>query len=994
MFGFLLGALVSPQRDLDAIVMDLEDYNVQVPSGQNNPIAFNSGKKFSCDPGKCIYDIPVVASDSTDELYYFCGTQSYIGNEIICSIAPYEDTMSQITQAGAQTNGVEVINVNEASQSIADTAYDYGATQYGGIFYHHDSTSVILDDKNSSSIYDIYSVGSSSMGVFDEIDVQKIGPMLEKFNVDLSGFNVTELMSQGFDLDFLKDIMPISSSPIGMNYSEAAISRCLQQKGNYTTEEDCLAYDGIGYVIQYNYTAIHAAPLYQMLADEAIVREAIGDNDFRIQTVIHPLPVTDAEGNIGQADDAFAAWFLIILSFPFISGSFATFVVTERSSKAKHLQTVAGVHPSSYWISTWLWDIANYSIPCLITIALMFAFNVESLTTTENGVLGAVIALLVLFGPAVASFSYCVSFMFTSPSICNLIIIISGFLIGFGGTIACFVLRLIGATDSKENLTLAATIVEWVLRLFPAFSLSRGLYSVINLQSLSFLEGEAITAWNRAACFWELVFLAWQSVVYLLLAMKIDEWSANPRAVMIYRKIFCCDFGSYGANGVFRETQIDDDVAAEEQRVLAGGANGDLIVLSQLGKTYGNGKKAVDSLSLGIPPGQCFGLLGINGAGKTTTMGMMTAEFPPSNGDATLAGYSVANEPEKTRRRVGYCPQFDAHFTNLTGREHVELYANIKGIPLTLVKEASASKLSQVGLSEADSDKLAASYSGGMKRRLSLATATIGNPQIVFLDECSTGVDPVARREIWEMVSNMVSDSNVAPEERTSVILTTHSMEECEALCPRIGIMAAGNLRCLGSAQHLKSKFGQGYQVEMKIKSVDTTDKDYLNILTGFAKIADVSEELAIEKGDEIYLNLEKTKQALTEITSDGYLPSMLDENNSNGPGFLVFKEARSPTGVDLDKIAEFATAELRMRQLYDFVNTTYPENVLRERQDTKTRYEINSKGVRIGDIFAAIEGNKDRLMVAEYGVSQTSLEQVFNMHAAEAEKSKQGTTD
>lgn len=158
-------------------------------------------------------------------------------------------------------------------------------------------------------------------------------------------------------------------------------------------------------------------------------------------------------------------------------------------------------------------------------------------------------------------------------------------------------------------------------------------------------------------------------------------------------------------------------------------------------------------------------------------MQMLTAEFPATSGDATLAGYSVSKEPEKTRRRVGYCPQFDAHFANMTGREHVELYATIKGIPADVVKEASAAKLAEVGLSETDSDRLAANYSGGMKRRLSLACATIGDPQIVFLDECSTGVDPVARREIWELVSNMVAGRNIAPEERTSVILTTHSME-------------------------------------------------------------------------------------------------------------------------------------------------------------------------------------------------------------------------
>jgi ABC-type multidrug transport system ATPase subunit len=99
---------------------------------------------------------------------------------------------------------------------------------------------------------------------------------------------------------------------------------------------------------------------------------------------------------------------------------------------------------------------------------------------------------------------------------------------------------------------------------------------------------------------------------------------------------------------------------------------------------------------------------------------------------------------------------------------------------------------------------MSAGYSGGMKRRLSLACATIGQPQIVFLDECSTGVDPMARREIWKMISDMVEGGNLEEHEKTSVILTTHSMEECEALCPRIAIMANGKLRCLGSAQHLK----------------------------------------------------------------------------------------------------------------------------------------------------------------------------------------------
>ena len=378
---------------------------------------------------------------------------------------------------------------------------------------------------------------------------------------------------------------------------------------------------------------------------------------------------------------------------------------------------------------------------------------------------------------------------------------------------------------------------------------------------------------------------------------------------------------------------------------------------------------------------------------------MLTGEFPATTGDATLTGYSVSKEPEKTRRRVGYCPQFDAHFANMTGREHVELYATIKGIPASVVKEAALSKLKEVGLSEEDGDRLAANYSGGMKRRLSLAIATIGDPQIVFLDECSTGVDPVARREIWELVSNMVAGRNIAPEERTSVILTTHSMEECEALCPRIGIMANGRLRALGSAQHLKNKFGKGYQIEMKCKLVTKNDPDYIMAVSQLAQYGSnaVNEgtgdaEGAVRNEQEIFFNLDQTINALQRLTGDMFLASMISDENPIG--FNIHRSATSVTGVPLDELAAFATVELRVRRMAEYLVNTYSTNVFRERQDTKVRYEVNSEGIKISSIFSSLEANKEKLMLDDYGVSQTSLEQVFNMHAAAAENLKVGTND
>jgi ATP-binding cassette, subfamily A (ABC1), member 3 len=373
-------------------------------------------------------------------------------------------------------------------------------------------------------------------------------------------------------------------------------------------------------------------------------------------------------------------------------------------------------------------------------------------------------------------------------------------------------------------------------------------------------------------------------------------------------------------------------------------------------------------------------------------MGMLTAEFPPSSGDATLAGFSIVREPQRIRRKIGYCPQFDAHFSNMTGREHVELYAAVKGIPRHQVSDAARAKLADVGLSEKDSDRLCSNYSGGMKRRLSLACATIGKPSVVFLDECSTGVDPVARREIWQMISDMVAvDENGVS--NASVILTTHSMEECEALCPRIGIMANGRLRCLGSAQHLKNKFGQGYQIELKAKVIEGTDDDFIHIARSLASFKGTlfAEQTAVADVN-LTFSFAETIGALNHVTNDMFLSSMISETHAQG--FNVYRDATSVAGISLLALATFCTSELRIRNLGAFVMNEFPNNVMRERQDLKIRYEVSNDGLRISEIFSKIEERKEQLLLADYGVSQTSLEQVFNRHAAEAEGFKVGTND
>lgn len=327
------------------------------------------------------------------------------------------------------------------------------------------------------------------------------------------------------------------------------------------------------------------------------------------------MPITAKEESYGKSQDAFTLWFFIVLSFPFIAGAFATFVVAERESKSKHLQIVAGTDATAYWLSTLIWDIINYCIPLVITVILIFAFSLTVFTTTDKNVVSGVLVLFILFGPAAAGFAYCVSFGFKSPAWCNITIIVSGFIIGLAAPIAALIMRLIGMDpfNPSHKLVTIAKAIEWIGRFFPTFCLGKGLLYVINIDTFQLLLGKQLNAWDTDVLLIEVIFLACESLLYPILAIYLDILSSNPEAMRLFQNIFGCRKAS--GHSVVANIPDDDDVVAEQQRVLSGQTNDDAIVISNLTKIYSNGKVAVNKLSLGIPPGECFGLLGINGAG-------------------------------------------------------------------------------------------------------------------------------------------------------------------------------------------------------------------------------------------------------------------------------------------------------------------------------------------------------------------------------------------
>lgn len=269
--------------------------------------------------------------------------------------------------------------------------------------------------------------------------------------------------------------------------------------------------------------------------------------------------------------------------------------------------------------------------------------------------------------------------------------------------------------------------------------------------------------------------------------------------------------GSYAPRAL-----LDDDVLREMREVEASTETTYSIKVDKLRKVYplggGQEKVAVDQLSFGVKNGECFALLGVNGAGKTTTFKILSGDYVQTSGHAWITGNEIPQNLKEAQRNIGYCPQFDSILDLLTAKEHLYLYAAIKGIPKAIRGRMVEKHLIEMNLKQYENIP-AGTYSGGNKRKLSVAIAMIGNPPVVFLDEPSTGMDPEARRFMWNVISRISKERK-----QSSIILTTHSMEEAEALATKMGIMVNGNLKCIGTSQHIKTKFGGGYEIEVKLE--------------------------------------------------------------------------------------------------------------------------------------------------------------------------------
>ncbi|NP_001414620.1 ATP-binding cassette sub-family A member 12 [Rattus norvegicus] len=566
--------------------------------------------------------------------------------------------------------------------------------------------------------------------------------------------------------------------------------------------------------VWYDPEGYHSLPAYLNSLNNFLLRVNMSEYDAARHGIImysHPYPgVQDQEqATISSLIDILVA-LSILMGYSVTTASFVTYIVREHQTKAKQLQHISGIGVTCYWVTNFIYDMVFYLVPVAFSIGVIAIFKLPAFYSGNN--LGAVSLLLLLFGYATFSWMYLLAGLFHETGMAFITYVCVNLFFGINSIVSLSVVYFLSKEKPNDpTLELISETLKRIFLIFPQFCFGYGLIELSQQQAvLDFLKAygvdypsETFEMDKLGAMF---VALVSQGTMFFLLRLLINEWLIK-KLRLFFRK--------FTSSPVMETVDEDEDVHTERLRVESGAAEFDLVQLHRLTKTYQLIHKkiiAVNNISLGIPAGECFGLLGVNGAGKTTIFKMLTGDIIPSSGNILIRNKSGSlGHVDSHSSLVGYCPQEDALDDLVTVEEHLYFYARVHGIPEKDIKETVHKLLRRLHLM-AYKDRSTSMCSYGTKRKLSTALALIGKPSILLLDEPSSGMDPKSKRHLWRIISEEVQN-------KCSVILTSHSMEECEALCTRLAIMVNGRFQCIGSLQHIKSRFGRGFTVKVHLKN-------------------------------------------------------------------------------------------------------------------------------------------------------------------------------
>ncbi|KAI1731160.1 ABC transporter domain-containing protein [Ditylenchus destructor] len=454
--------------------------------------------------------------------------------------------------------------------------------------------------------------------------------------------------------------------------------------------------------------------------------------------------------------------------------------------------------------------------------AYLFTYSLEAVYASA--------LLMFLYGMSCILLVNILSSLFTSPTLAFALISCGMFFVGVVTTFVVMILELLMHAD--PGLRDAHKLCSKLFLLIPQYNLGMGIYRMAVFGGVVEQASIVLQMTGRSdmismiplpnALDWDVlgehcVCLFALTIIYAA-ALLLVEYRSRFRFLRQMEKRRTQTLLKADSTSEKKHRFIDSDVIKEQELVDKIQEIDDYgLVVKHLSKAYGKRHLAVNNLSFAVGKGHCFGLLGVNGAGKTTTFSMLTGVLNTCQGDVFVNGNSIITDGDRCFRFLGYCPQIDALTAKITAREHLAFYARVRGIREEDVDLAVQWALDHMQL-KPYADEISSSYSGGNKRKLAAAIALVGDPPVVLLDEPSAGMDPSTQQFMWNLILRLRRS-------RRTVIITSHSMEECEFLCTRIAIMVAGQFECIGSIQHLKERFGEGYTLTLKISSSDQIEE-------------------------------------------------------------------------------------------------------------------------------------------------------------------------
>ncbi|KAM3964373.1 phospholipid-transporting ATPase ABCA3 [Aphomia sociella] len=575
--------------------------------------------------------------------------------------------------------------------------------------------------------------------------------------------------------------------------------------------------------------AIHDLPSSLAALHNALLKSRHPTAEINVYN--HPLEANYQDQSDMEMMMAFMSLqisFSIGNSLGIVTAVYVMFYIKERMSRAKLLQKAAGIQPIVMWGSAAIFDWAWFLCIAVTVIIPCAAFGVVGLSSVDE--LGRMYLCIMIYGAAAMPLNYLFSLICSGPSMGFVVLYFVNLLFGIMGS------QIVEALSSPMLDTEdVANIMDAVLQFFPLYSFVTALRS---LTTVSMTEHTCLQAcdnmpsiinirdcnlqylcenFSQSCCLRENSYFDWEEpgvlryLVMILISCLIFWIILMIIEYRLIQKVFTFTKTPLSID----QNTLDEDVVDEAhhvKRVERSGLGNHSLVASGLSKYYGK-HLAVNQVSFTVAESECFGLLGVNGAGKTTTFKMLMGDETISSGNAYVGGVSVKTNITEVHKTIGYCPQFDAVFGDLTGRETLRLFSMLRGFRPENTTNRIYILANALGFMK-HLDKKVDQYSGGNKRKLSTAIALMGRTRIVFVDEPTTGVDPAAKRQVWSALRGAMRGGR-------GVVLTSHSMEECEALCSRLTIMVNGGFRCIGTPQHLKNKFSQGFTLTVKLKIDD-----------------------------------------------------------------------------------------------------------------------------------------------------------------------------